>query len=307
MNEEMNIAININQAFVDITVVMIRSLLANNRCSINIFILNNDLSDEDIISINEQLKEFKDFNIIDVKVNDEIFPKENSNFADRWGKQAFYRLLIAEVLPISVKRILYLDADIIINGSLKELYDVDLRGNYIAACSDTEVCDYFTMDRLCLNKANTYLNAGVILFDLETIRKDEIMTMDKLIHILDEYQGKLLFWDQDILNLLFYGHTLVIDYRIYNFLCARKRYSSKQMRMYKEKAVVYHFGGEKWHRPWNYNYVGNFSKLFWENAKYTKYRKNRKYYYINIAFKPLFVIEFELYYFYIRVKGKLKK
>jgi lipopolysaccharide biosynthesis glycosyltransferase len=306
---KMNIAVNINRAFVDVTTVMFKSLLKTNQNSyVNFYILNNDLMDVDIAKMNQQLNIFSNFKIFDAKVDDSIFPKNNSNFADRWGKQAFYRLLIAEVLPRSIERLLYLDADIIINGTLEELYCIDFRGNYIAACEDTEVSDYYTIDRLGINKANTYLNAGVILFNLDLIRKDGIMTMPKLIEILDQYKDRLLFWDQDILNLLFHGRALVLDYRIYNFLCARKRYTAKQLRMYKGRAIIYHYGGEKWHRPWNEVYVGGFGELFWENARDTLFWDNKKNkYYINKFFKPIFILEFEIYYFWNRIKGRLLK
>ena len=55
----------------------------------------------------------------------------------QYGKpELYYRLLAPYLLPEEMERILYLDADIIINGSLREFYQQSIDGAYAAFVMD---------------------------------------------------------------------------------------------------------------------------------------------------------------------------
>jgi UDP-glucose:(galactosyl)LPS alpha-1,2-glucosyltransferase len=48
----------------------------------------------------------------------------------------YFRLCLDKLMPTNVSRAIYLDSDILIRGSLRELWAVDLGENVLAAVSD---------------------------------------------------------------------------------------------------------------------------------------------------------------------------
>ena len=121
----------------------------------------------------------------------------------------FYRLLIPQIIPSDVDKIIYLDSDIIVNLDLKELWQIDL-GDKISAAVP-EILLYKTIDNmkhwfpLCaygIVKAEDYFNAGVLLMDLNLFRNAESAIMQGIRFCAKNprYQG---YHDQDVLNYCF--------------------------------------------------------------------------------------------------------
>lgn len=297
----MNILININKKFCPIATVMLYSLLQNNLGEIQIFIFHSELEDDDVKSIQMELDDFSGrFKIHSIKVSN-----FNPNFINaihhdsRWSVEVYYRILAPIIIPQTIDKILYLDSDVIVNGSLRELYELDLGSNCFAAAEDTFVGDFIPFaERLGINKTRIYYNSGVVLFNLEKLR--EIITISNINILLQKHSNDLIYPDQDILNILFDGQCVPINYRIYNFICGYKRYSKRQMKYYQKNAVIFHYGGVERYRPWNYNYIGSFSGVYWKYAQKTcmgkKYWKFRllnpilKYIYRIYDFVDLYII-----------------
>lgn len=302
----MNIAINIDKNFVSIASVMLFSLCKNNiEESFNVFVFNDDLNKDDIAYIEKELVNYDNVFINDIKVDYDFLKLTDNKFSARWGKQVYYRLMVAELLPDSVDRILYLDSDIIVDGNISDLYYMDMGGNYIAASEDTDILDENDISRIGLKNTSLYLNSGVIVFDLKKIRKDKILTVDTIKATIEKYGKKLIFPDQDIMNIIFEGCIEFVDFRKYNFLCSRGRYTSRQLRFYRRRALIYHYGGGNFHRPWEKNYVGKFGDVFWYYAKCTSMaNKYNETFMTNQVFKMCYVIRYELHIFIIRVKGR---
>ena len=51
----------------------------------------------------------------------------------------YYRLMLPEVLPVTLDKILYLDCDIIVNGRIESLWNIDLKYYTIGAVEDNIV------------------------------------------------------------------------------------------------------------------------------------------------------------------------
>lgn len=117
--------------------------------------------------------------------------------AEHLAKTSFYRLLIPTLLSQHSKCI-YLDADVVVNTDLTKLYRTDLEGFYIAGVRDVwytycaERIAYETQ-RLNLPSADNYINAGVLVMNLDELRKQGLQkTFVEL---------SATFNDQDILNI----------------------------------------------------------------------------------------------------------
>lgn len=69
---------------------------------------------------------------------------------ESWSIEIYYILLAGEILPNMVERLLYMDVDIIVNGSISELYYMDMKGMELAAAEDAVVQDNFSKAQSCL-------------------------------------------------------------------------------------------------------------------------------------------------------------
>ncbi len=120
-------------------------------------------------------------------------------------KATFYRLLLSELLL--VEKCLYLDSDIIVNTDLQELYLTEMGEAYIAGVRDLWI-DLMEEEKREERRKKTnipslkqYVNAGVLLFNLEKLRRDHLTERFRA-HMMIDYP----YEDQDIVNVCCYGH-----------------------------------------------------------------------------------------------------
>lgn len=90
-----------------------------------------------------------------------------------------YRLRISDLLPLDVTRVIYLDTDVVVLGSLGELWTTDLEDGDLAAVHDA-VCPWAASPR-CLDwrelgvaPATPYFNAGVMVIPLDRWRANGV-------------------------------------------------------------------------------------------------------------------------------------
>ena len=134
-------------------------------------------------------------------------------FIDKYvSADTYLRLLAAEILPDSIHRVLYLDCDLVVMDDIVELADFDLGGKPLAAVAD------FSWDgqperlaALGIAAGHTYVNAGVLLIDLDRWRRDR--TSEGLFSDIARLGAKLEYYDQDIINIALQGQIALIDRR----------------------------------------------------------------------------------------------
>lgn len=111
-----------------------------------------------------------------------------------------------------VDKLLYLDGDIIVQSDLSKLVDTDFRENeYAAVVEDSGI-----LYNKNLIKQNTgqYFNSGVMLLNLEVLRKDSIP--ERLIQEkMKDTDNSLM--DQHVLNKVFKNHIKLLPHK-YNVL-----------------------------------------------------------------------------------------
>jgi lipopolysaccharide biosynthesis glycosyltransferase len=116
----------------------------------------------------------------------------------------YARLLVAQILPEEVTRVLYLDADILVLKPLDQLWKTDLEGAVVGAVEDGLDRDLQSgkagLDMV--PRVRSYFNAGVLLIDLELWRKHRIS--ERAFSFL-ERNPTSPFSDQDALNVVFDG------------------------------------------------------------------------------------------------------
>lgn len=125
----------------------------------------------------------------------------------------YLRLQLDKLLPPEINRILYLDVDMIMTGSLRNLWETPLENKSLAAVRDLGLDPVGFATRYALQPGQ-YFNAGMLLLDLARIRKSGGFA--RTIEIIETQGDKLEYSDQDALNLVFWNDWLPVCQR-WNF------------------------------------------------------------------------------------------
>ncbi|MDE6013469.1 MAG: hypothetical protein K2G50_00840, partial [Anaeroplasmataceae bacterium] len=126
----------INKNYIGQFKVSAHSLLKNTKENVTFHILQSDLTLEDKENLISFLKKY-DSTVQFYELSDELFvglPKMNQD----QSYTAYYKVFIPNILT-DLDRVLYLDADIIINGDIKELYDIDTQQKFISCVLDKKI------------------------------------------------------------------------------------------------------------------------------------------------------------------------
>lgn len=173
-----------NYKVFDGMVISALSIVKHCKDPITMYILTMDLTD-----LKEEYRPISDENI---KTLDNIYKNANSEskvvkidltdmykkeFENSPSNENFYTpytflRLFADQLEMLPEKIIYLDTDVVANGNIKELFDVDITNYEIAA-----VKDYY--GRFFINPR--YCNAGVILFNMTILKQTKML--NKAMHL----------------------------------------------------------------------------------------------------------------------------
>ena len=189
-----------------------------------------------------------------------------------WGSSvmAYARLALPEL--ITDEQILYLDADVVIQGDVSELWRIDFGDFIIAAAIDVIDKDLgnarLPIEELRLNKFAPCLNSGVLMINVVRWRQADITT--QALKYLKEWPRHSANWDQSALNVVLYGrwHQLGREWNTPAWMadCERNDCSLE--------AHVLHFVGPN--KPWLYGYhLSPSAKIFFQWLDRTKWRKWR--------------------------------
>src|SRR5215472_10368966 len=120
----MNIVFASNKGYVEHLAVAIYSLFENNQeLLMDVYVINSDIDRDTWRNLATIAERFKN-KMIDVKILDQDLDGLVTPY--HLTKETYYRLFIPEKLKVS--KVLYLDADIAVNGSICELYNINVDG-----------------------------------------------------------------------------------------------------------------------------------------------------------------------------------
>lgn len=252
----MNIFFCVNNAYADHLLVTIISILENNvEQNIQFYILSSDFSDKNKATFKETLKKYQNFKMKYININTKHFENFNlKNNIKYISVETYYRYIIADIAP-NLNKALYLDADLVVNGNLNELYDIDLENNYCAGVKDKFIEETDYKNTLGLSPNETYINAGVLLLNLSRMRKDNVS--EKLLSNTNKLAEQIEYQDQDIINITFRGQIKEVDSR-YNFASSNVIREKSKIK----EAMIIHYTGPI--KPWNKNCKHKLRNL-WKN------------------------------------------
>ncbi len=241
----MNIVSTANDQYAQHLGVMLISLLENtkNRELVNIFIIDGNISKTNKKRLNKVVGRFNK-TITFLMPNERLFRKLPSDSTiDYITKDTYFRILLSKLLDKTIKKILYLDCDLIVNNDITELWNTNIKNYVLAAVDESFILNPIKKRRLVLELGlpsnSLYFNAGVLLINLEKYRKDKVS--ERIINFLHSHP-KLKFMDQDALNAVLQNKWLQIDYK-WNYT------TYHWDALPHVKPAIIHFCGRN--KPWN--------------------------------------------------------
>ena len=176
------------------------SLFENNKESkeVNVFLFGDNLSKENeeiLAGIAEKYgRGFMHIDVEKVKIPDYIM-------SERYPKSTFSRLFAYSLLPREIEKLIYLDCDTIVMGSLEEMFAMDVEGKAFLATRDCMGRAY--KRKIGLKDSDTYINAGVMLMNMKRLR--EIPIAERMVAFVEKYAEAMTYADQEIVNGIFQG------------------------------------------------------------------------------------------------------
>ncbi|HBJ33235.1 MAG TPA: hypothetical protein DDZ51_00430 [Planctomycetaceae bacterium] len=257
--EPLSVVFACDTAFTRLTAAAMLSAIRHYAGPIKVFLIHQNVSDDALRSMRKMLSHFgSEFSPISLKLS-HVAKLTNLPVSGHVSLATYFRLLIPELLPPDVRKCIYLDSDILVLRSLRELQDTELNGAPFAA---TFQATHDGSAYLRLPPGAPYLNAGILVLDLNAWREAKLSR--KLIDFgLQQEHGALQSWDQDILAKYFVGNwrRLPVEWNVTHHYFFESAIGVRQPPP--EPAIV-HFSGMQ--KPWEPDATHPYAKAFWENA-----------------------------------------
>ena len=188
----------------------------------------------------------------------------------------YYRLLLADILPQDLNKILYLDGDIIVTRSLKSLWETDI-SNYSLGAVVNQTYGKNFWERLNYPREKGYFNSGVLLVNVKYWRENTLSV--KFIDYLKHNSNVLVYPDQDVLNFILQDSKLLLPerYNMQEFFYRTDREkvdceNSEEIEKYLFDPTILHYTGKK---PWSFFCHHPLKSLYYKCKAQTQWAKDK--------------------------------
>jgi lipopolysaccharide biosynthesis glycosyltransferase len=150
----------------------------------------------------------------------EVMHRKSEN--RRYPLPAYFRLLLPEILPQDIYKVIYLDTDTIVLKDLAKLWEIDTEDYHFLAVQEPDgpyVIDCFRafnpelkdldFSQFQVTPEHKYFNSGVMVINIQKWRQDGVA--EKALNFLELYFPK--YADQDALNVVSAGQWRILDPR----------------------------------------------------------------------------------------------
>jgi lipopolysaccharide biosynthesis glycosyltransferase len=253
--------------FVQHTAVMLTSLHRNGAVpEATILIAGFGLDRHDQDTLRAAAGEFgRDVRFVHI-TRDMLGAVADREWEGHYSLPIFGRLFLPEMITRRGARLLTLDSDMIVNRSVRPLFEMNLCGDYLAAIHDTPRTDDYD-----------YFNSGMLVIDVDGFHKYDVANRSLCWLAGQEHRPQ---WpDQDALNEIV-GHKWQRLDRTWNLAFCGGAFDPERITpAYYEEANIAHFTGQT--KPWNDSgHVGRplyeryLAELQWQRRLYNAAARN---------------------------------
>lgn len=250
VDNKINICISCDDNYAKHAGVVAASILVNSNPDDELcfYILDGGIKDE-TKELFMKLKEIKNCEFNFVSVDENLFTDYKQVKSHAYITIAsYYRLKLPTLLP-NVDRVIYFDCDFVVNSSLKELFNVDMKDYALAGVRD--------INKKMLKKKPNYVNAGMLVMDLANMRKQNLE--QKFLEWTKNNAEKIKTGDQEIINSVVDGNIKIVDdcwnVQSSNFTNRSSYTNNPKAIHFVAKKKPWHFGSFSYHRPLYFKYL----------------------------------------------------
>lgn len=210
MNYEIPIFFTVDDNYAPFLAAAINSAVKNSSDNrkYRAIILYQELSRENIEKLSKLAKDNFSVEFYAMKNSFDAITDRMSNRlrCDYFTLTIYFRLFIPLMFPQFDKGI-YIDSDVVVTSDIAELFDIDIKDNFIGACRDYSIAGIpplvsYTENAVGVN-GNEYINSGVLLMNLKKMRENDFE--GHFLNLLNTYHFDSIAPDQDYINAICNG------------------------------------------------------------------------------------------------------
>lgn len=265
----LHFALCVNDGYVPYACVTIKSIIENHKNKeVTIHLLSDFISD----NMRKRLSEVVDNNYTTLLIH---MVKDESlrGLKNSWSIYAWYRIFLPQLLPDTIHRVLYLDADTIVTGDLNNLFTINMENKAIAGCLDPESFNIDTFERCGYDYSKKYICSGVLLMNLDYWREHNLT--NNIIQWGSLNNDRIKFPDQDTINYLCRDTKIILplQYGIIGCFFQQSQYYQQtfieELRNAIKSPKIVHYAGQT---PWKIEIANHLMQKEW--IKYNKMLKH---------------------------------
>lgn len=253
----MNIMYATDDNYVEIMAVSIQSLFdTNNPKDIHLFVVTDNISK----SNEDKLLDMVETNgstitLIEKPDIRKMLGVELKTL--RWSDSAYSRLFLKLLYSeySEIEKILYIDCDTLIVGSLIELWETDISDYLGAAC--LECMSKWHKKIVGASAKDNYVNTGVLLLNVKRWQDEDIDS--QMMEFIQRYKGKTEYVDQGVINGTISNRLLLVHPR-YNLTSLGYDFTYDEMQIYRKPDFGY--SKEEWEEAVSNPAVVHFTTSF---------------------------------------------
>ncbi len=249
-NMPIHIAFCVNNAYVPYITVTLMSIAENHKDDeVIVHVFSDFISQKQKQRLNKVVNPYSNLTLSIQIVNDSAL----RGLKDTWTIYTWYRVLLPQYLSSETHRVLYLDADTIVAGNIRELFFMDMSDKAIACVVDPESFNSETYSRLKYDSSKKYVCAGVMLMNLDYWRAKDLSRT--IIEWGYQHNEIIRFPDQDTINYLCRDTKIILplrygimDYFFKNDFFYKEPYAQELRDCIEHPAIIHYAGMNPWKR-----------------------------------------------------------
>lgn len=270
--------------FSEVCAVAMTSLFENNKHfkSISVFVIDDAISEKNKKRINSIAKKYsRNVVFIPLPVASEFYGDERFNLKSLGHTYA--RMILGDIIPTEVERIISLDSDTMVLGKIDELWNTEMGDHPIAGVDDC-------MGKVALVKTQhlpancAHCNAGMFLIDLSIWRKEN-WTNKFFLYMKGLFDKGIALggYEEEVMNKLLHKRMLVLPPK-FNLMTLEQVLSYKEI--WKFRQPVHYYTEKEIQEAKNHPVITHTTNFFYirkrifeegsdhpQRKNYVKYRK----------------------------------
>lgn len=283
MQDIVYVALTTDDNYAQHTAVVVSSILKNSRKKIHFYIVHSGLTTENASNIRETALSLDVSGIDFIDIDFLKIDFAQFHISGHINIAAYFRLVLPNVLPEFLDKVIYLDTDLIVLDDLYKLWEFNLLSYPIAAVPDYGI---MSSKKAIQNKSRfinilsgeSYFNSGVLVINLKIWR--EFNYTEKLIQLIQT--SKYQHHDQDALNQLFKNNWMQLPlnwnvippvFYLLPKLLINPRFRRTALEAKRNISILHYAGRNK---PWQFKSYKGFNDKYYYYLSLTHFKHNNQ-------------------------------